>query len=80
MLDWDNTEYVAVYNSFYIGSEESDYELHLSGYDASVSTLEEGFHFGGHVNAKFATFDRDHNNCASNYSGGKSYFVTFFEK
>jgi hypothetical protein len=72
LLDWDDTEYVAVYNSFQIGSEETDYELILSGYNATVSTLEDGFAAGGHINAKFATKDRDHNNCASQYTGGKS--------
>jgi hypothetical protein len=73
LLDWDDAEYVAVYNSFQIGSEENDYELILSGYDATASTLEDGFAAGGHINAKFVTLDSDDNNCATQYSGGKAH-------
>ena len=64
-----------MYNSFEIGSEETDYELYLSGYNATVSTLEDGFSAGGHIYAKFATFDHDHNDCASQYTGGKAHYL-----
>ena len=63
-----------MYNSFRIGSEETGYELNLSGYDATVSTLDDGFAAGGHINAKFQTLDSDDNNCATQYTGGKAHF------
>ena len=66
-----------MYNSFEISSEETDYELYLSGYNATASTLEDGFAAGGHINAKFATFDRDHNNCASQYTGGNAPYLKY---
>ena len=75
LLDFDNTMYVAHYDSFYVGSEESKYRLSLSGYNNITSSLPDGFLAGGHSNAEFTTEDEDNDslleeNCASRYSGG----------
>ena len=75
LLDWDNQEYVAIYNNFKIGSEDENYKLTLSGYDETLSTMPDGFSIGNHIGAEFTTSDRDNdddlgNNCASTYSGG----------
>ena len=58
-----------------MGSEESNYELLLSGYDASTSTMPDAFALGHHINAPFTTQDRDNDdrqgsNCAPDFSGG----------
>ena len=76
-MDFDNTMYVAHYDSFYVGSEESKYRLSLSGYNNITSSLPDGFLAGGHSNAEFTTEDEDNDslleeNCASRYSGGSS--------
>ena len=81
-MDWDNTEYNAYYSSFYVGNEESQYRLSLSGYDSVRSTMPDAFTLGGHYNAKFTTFDEDNDNlqddnCASQFSGGKYIPLSF---
>ena len=69
-------EYNAYYDSFYVGDEDSNYQLSLSGYDEARSSLPDGFMHGGQYNAPFTTFDQDNDrlsngNCATQFSGGK---------
>ena len=76
LLDWDGKEYVALYNSFKVGSEKSLYALELSGYDEASSTLADGLSIGDHINAPFTTSDQDNDNrkssnCATDFSGGR---------
>ena len=76
VLDWDNKEYNAYYGSFYVGDEDSKYQLSLSGYDEARSSLPDGFMHGGQHDAPFSTFDQDNDrgsegNCAAQFSGGK---------
>ena len=76
VLDWDNEEYNAYYDSFYVGDEDSKYQLSLSGYDEARSSLPDGFMHGGQHDAPFSTFDQDNDrwsegNCAAQFSGGK---------
>ena len=79
LLDWDGTSYVAYYNSFFVGSEESKYSLSLSGYDIVRSTLPDAFRSGGKSSVPFTTYDEDNDNlqpgnCASKFSGGMFIF------
>jgi hypothetical protein len=66
--------YNAYYSSIYVGSEESKYQLSLTGYDNMRSTLPDAFTSGGHVKAEFSTSDEDNDssdgNCAQTFSGG----------
>ena len=76
LQDWDGMEYVAWYNSFVVGSEDTNYQLSLTGYNVSTSTLPDALTLGGHYNAAFTTEHQDHDtldskNCAEEYSGGK---------
>ena len=81
MLDYDNDGitsgkfYTANYDSFRVGSEDTNYQLYLSGYDKESSTLADALSAGQHDGAKFTTYDRDNDdstgqNCASQFSGG----------
>ena len=69
-------EYNAYYSSFYVGGEDSNYQLSLSGYDVARSSLPDGFMHGGQYDAPFSTYDQDNDrwlngNCAAQFSGGK---------
>ena len=80
LQDWDGMEYVAWYNSFVVGSEDTNYRLSLSGYNGTTSTLPDSLTLGGHYNAAFTTEHQDHDtldgkNCAEEYSGGKIFIV-----
>ena len=80
LLDWDDKEYVAIYNSFSVGSEKTNYRLDVSGYNAATSTMPDGFALGNHNGAQFTTMDRDNDelqgdNCASKFSGGMLYLM-----
>ena len=75
LLDWDDKVYIAVYNSFKVGTEKEKYELRLSGYNAELSTLADGFTLGNNINQAFTTSDEDNDNrkasnCATDFSGG----------
>lgn len=75
LQDWDGKEYVAWYNSFVVGSEDTNYQLSLSGYNSTTSTLPDALTLGDHYKAAFTTELQDHDtldlkNCAEEYSGG----------
>merc|ERR1719436_1717831 len=73
--DWDNKEYIAVYDSFKVGPG-NDYTLSISGFNSSSSTL--GNSMGYHNGMKFSTKDRDQdrdsNSCSNKYSDGGWWF------
>ena len=67
--------YVARYGSFSVGSEGKNYRLSIGQYDATTSTLADGFISGGHNGASFSTKDRDNDgdgtiNCANVFFSG----------
>ena len=53
----------------------------MSGYNAELSTLADGFTLGNHINQGFTTSDEDNDNrkasnCATDFSGGNFHEVS----
>lgn len=72
MTDFDTTQYVAYYSKFEVGSAEG-YQLTVTGFSPSSSTLHDGMKHNNGMN--FTTLDTDQDkwqggNCARSYGGG----------
>ena len=65
--------YYPQYKSFYVGNEATKYQLHIGNF-----TGDGGDSLSFSHNAKFSTYDQDHDssssNCASSYHGGWWYY------
>ena len=53
----------------------------MSGYNAELSTLADGFTLGNHINQGFTTSDEDNDNrkasnCATDFSGGNFHKIS----
>ena len=67
--------YKVINNRIIIASGDNGYRLHVSGYDAVNSDLEQKFDYIQSM--KFSTYDKDNDsdpgNCANSYDGGWWY-------
>ena len=73
LIDWDTTEYFAIYGSFKIGPESDGYRLNIANFDSTKSTVENDLYWN---KRKFSTIDVDNDiapySCSSaerGYSG-----------
>jgi len=76
MTDWDDKEYIAVYDSFKVGAGDG-YTLTISGFDPESSTLGDSMAY--HNGMKFTTKDRDQDkssrgSCSKSYDNGGWWF------
>jgi len=75
MTAWNDTEYIAVYDSFMVGPGDG-YTLALSGFNSSFSTLGDAMAY--HNGMKFSTWDRDQDmnevSCSRSYNDGGWWF------
>ena len=65
------------YDSFYLGSSEALYTIHITGYSGDLSTDPMNHHDKPHNGMTFSAYDADHDgastNCAKSYGGGWWY-------
>ena len=81
MQDWDNSNYTARYEKFKVENESSDYQVMISSFDPSASTLGDSLisiHSYSNTNGmKFSTKDRDNDkygDSCSVYSGSGGFW------
>ena len=73
LCDKNGKYYFPEYKTFRVGSEATKYQLHIGNF-----TGEDGDSLSFSHNAKFSTYDQDHDsssgNCANSYRGGWWYY------
>ena len=75
LSSFDDETAKSIYHYFKVGNEDSGYQLHVRGYNSSISNSGDALEI--HNKEKFTTRDRDHDmfgeNCAVKYHGAWWY-------